>query len=264
MNSTFLRDFLTKKEVKTMIIGTLIGYLLQIISGWILRQYPELLEALEETSNDEKSNGEKNPSQDSIENEPLENPNSVPRGGTLVTGARVLATVLQFLTNNGLLAGVITTALKNISNLDSSAVSKYLGDALPQSQIVSDNMKSHTKGIDNFSLDQCEKVPGMEYLFKILEDSEIPYQERERVANDIIRGLDIIKPIGKAGLVICLLSLLIYFNKNNTSSYHILIQKLIQALKEGRLSKNVARALVRQLRKAKIPIPAEFIELIDS
>ena len=65
--------------------------------------------------------------------------------------------------------------------------------------------------------------------------------------------------------VLCIVNLLQMLSiQSDSANYYLMIGNLIQAIKEGKISKQVARLILRLLKERKIIISPEFINLIDS
>jgi len=93
----------------------------------------------------------------------------------------------------------------------------------------------------------------------------IYYEEREKVTTWILNNYLNLKTWSeRLHLVLCIVSILYILSVQNTSSFYSLISKLIKAIKEGKISKLVGRAIIRKLRKKGILIDPELIEAVNS
>ena len=63
---------------------------------------------------------------------------------------------------------------------------------------------------------------------------------------------------GRIAFVLYILSI------QNPSGFYILLKNLIQAIKEGRISKAIGRSIVRRLQKKGIAIDPELLEVVSS
>ena len=71
--------------------------------------------------------------------------------------------------------------------------------------------------------------------------------------------LDMSQPLQ---LILCLIPILLALSVQNPSSYFLLMKSLIQAIKEGRISKKIARLIVRKLLKKGTRVDPELLDLV--
>lgn len=249
MNLTSLKFFLCRNDVKIVIICTVTGGILQVLSKQYLKSYPEF-------------------SKDApVTKKKYRQPRFLsPRGGALIEisgiSIKVVAkVVLNFLAKKGLLAGIGTGVV--ISKIPSTAISTYLRDSFPQNLPHLEKKKFILVGGEKMYLDQCDQ--SLEYLFKILEDETIPFEEKRKVARSILtKYLNLKTMNGRIGFVLCIVSVLYILSIQNPSGFYILLKNLIQAIKEGRISKAIGRSIVRILQKKGIAIDPELLEVVSS
>jgi hypothetical protein len=249
MNLTSLKFFLCRSDVKIVIICTVTGAILQVLSKQYLKSYPEF-------------------SKDApVTKKKYRQPRFLsPRGGALIEisgiSIKVVAkVVLNFLAKKGLLAGIGTGVV--ISKIPSTAISTYLLDSFPQNLPHLEKKKFILVGGGKIYLDQCDQ--SLEYLFKILEDETIPFEEKRKVARSILtKYLDLKTMNGRIGFVLCIVFVLYILSMQNPSGFYILLENLIQAIKEGRISKAIGRSIVRRLQKKGIAIDPELLEVVSS
>jgi hypothetical protein len=249
MNLTSLKIFLCRNDVKIVIICTVTGGILQVLSKQYLKSYPEF-------------------SKDApVTKKKYRQPRFLsPRGGALIEisgiSIKVVAkVVLNFLAKKGLLAGIGTGVV--ISKIPSTAISTYLRDSFAQNLPHLEKKKFILVGGEKIYLDQCDQ--SLEYLFKILEDETIPFEEKGKVARSILtKYLDLKTMDGRIGFVLCIVFVLYILSIQNPSGFYILLKNLIQAIKEGRISKAIGRSIVRRLQKKGIPIDPELLEVVSS
>jgi len=111
-------------------------------------------------------------------------------------------------------------------------------------------------------LNHCED--SLEYLFLVLPDQTIPYEEKEKVANTILnKHLYLKKWDKRLYCIICLVSRLFILLSQYPSSFCILMTKLIRAITKGEISKLVGRAIIRKLRRKGVPIDPNLIEIVN-
>jgi|AntRauMFilla1563_2_1112583.scaffolds.fasta_scaffold04572_3 hypothetical protein len=250
MSLTYLRVLLCRNDVQIIVICTATGGLLQIISKSYLKSHPEFLE--DQPVKPVTKKRYRRPRFWS------------PRGGALIEISFVsLKIVLNFLAKKGLLAGLLTGSGLVISKIPAAAVSTYLRDAFPQNLPHLEKKKFILVHGEKIYLDQCDQ--NLHYLFLILEDETIPFEEKQKVARSILtKYLDLQTLNGRIAFVLCIGFMLYILSIQNPSSYYILLQNLLEAIKEGRISKALARALVRRLKRRGVPISPELVEVINS
>ena len=247
MNLTSLKIFFCRNDVKIFIICTVTGGILQVLSKQYLKSHPEFLKDGPVTKKKYKHS---------------------PRGGAIieVSGIRIKIVgkvIINFLAKKGLLAGILTGGGVVISKIPATAISTYLRDSFPQNLPHLEKKKFILVGGEKIYLDQCDQ--NLEYLFKILEDETIPFEEKEKVARSILtKYLDLKTMNGRIAFVLCIVFVLYILSIQNPSSFYILLKNLIKAIKEGRISKAIGRSIVRRLKKKGINIDPELLEVVSS
>ena len=250
MNLTTLKIFLGRNDVKIIIISTVTGGILQIISKRYLKNHPEFFKDAPVTK--EKKN----------------TPLLAPRGGALVEisgiSIKIVAQVMvNFLAKRGLLAGLGTGAALVARKIPATAISTYLRDAFPQNLPHLEKKKFILVDGEKIYLDQCDQ--NLKYLFDILEDETIPFEERKKIAYSVLtKYLNLKTPFGRRNFVICIVFIIYTLFANRHSSFYLMMKSLIKAIREGRISKAIARLIVRRLRKKGVPIDPELTEMIAS
>ena len=247
---------LSRNELKIIIISTVVGGILQIVCSKYLKNHPELLD----NNNSKKS---------------LPNTRKpglrrfFPRGGAFIefTGIRIVidfARLISFLSRYGLYIGIGTGTGGVITYKiakNSTAVSTVLRRSLPAS--YSDLEKGYMI-IDGekIVLEECDK--SFEYLFKVLINKEIPFESKKDVSFKILMDhLDLKTRIGRIRFVICIVSFIYLLGLNDISGYFIVMQNLVKAIKNGKLSKRLARLIIRRLLKLGAVIDPELIEAAE-
>jgi len=243
-----LKVFFCRNDVKIVIFCTVTGAILQVISKRYLKSHPEFLEDAPVTNR---------------------RPRFIsPRGGAFIEisgiSINVVAKiVLNFLAKKGLLAGMVTGGGIVISKIPATAISTYLRDSFPQNLPHLEKKKCILVGGEKIYLDQCDQ--NLEYLFKILEDETIPFEEKEKVARLILtKYLNLKTMNGRIAFVLCIVFVLYILSIQNPSGFYILLKNLIKAIKEGRISKAIGRSIVRRLQKKSIAIDPELLEVVSS
>lgn len=251
MPLTYLRIFLSRNDVKIVIICTATGAVLQVLAKRYLKSHPEFLEDAPVTKKKYKL------------------PRFLsPHGGAFIeiSGISVkivTKVVLNFLAKKGLLAGFLGGGSVVISKIPVTVITRYLRDSFPQNLPHLEKKKYILVKGEKIYLDQCDQ--NFEYLFNILEDKTIPFEEKEKVAHSILtKYLDLKTMNGRIGFVLCIGFVLYILSIQNQPGYYILLKNLIKAIKEGRISKPIGRARIRKLKNKGIPIDPELLEVISS
>ena len=108
-------------------------------------------------------------------------------------------------------------------------------------------------------LENCDNA--FRYMFSLLMDKELPYNEKKELVRAVFRlQLDNIKPLH---LILCLIPILLILSTQNLAGYYLVLQNLIQAIKEGRISKAIARRIVRKLLKKGKFVDPELLDLVN-
>lgn len=240
MDLLTLKMFLCRKDVKIFIIFTATGKILQELSRRYIEKNPEFFN-------------------DSPEPTSTEQP---PRGGgvdKVIAGKVIVKAILKFLAEHGLTAGAVSASGVVLSKIPLTAISTYINHALPQN-LAHLEKKKYSIIVDGkeILLDQCD--PDLIYLFKVLEDDKIPFKEKQKIANSVLREyLNLNTVAGRRNFVICIVCVLSLLAVSNMSAYYIMMQNLIKALKSGKISKAMARVIIRRLRKKGIIIDPGLI-----
>ena len=260
MNKTFLRSLLRRKNIKMIVIATVSGGVLQIICRRYIKNNPEFLE---------KENEDLKETEPVIKNK-NRNPkfrNPFPRGGAVSAlsgiSIKVAATfVVKFLAENGLLAGLVTGSGVTLSRIPTSVLSLYLRKGLPQNLPELERNKFILVDGKKVYLDLCDQNIG--YLFTILKDPTLPYEEKEKITRSILtKYLNLKTADGRVNFVLCIVFMCYIFSTQDMSSYYIILKNLIKAIKEGRIPKIVGRAIIRKLKKRGLLIDPRLLDVVD-
>lgn len=247
MNLTSIKIFLCRNDVKLIVISTVTGGILQVVSKQYLKRHPELL-------NDTPVAKKKSKLLKFL----------LPRGGALVEISMVsFKVVLNFLAQKGIMAGLLGGSAIVIGKLPVTAISTYLCDAFPQNLPDLEKKKFILVAGDKIYLDQCSQ--NLQYLFKVLDDPNIPYKKKEELARKIFtKYLNLKTSFGRSNFALCLIFIFYILSIQSASSFHIMISNLIRAIREGQISKSMGRLIVRRLKKKGIPVDPELIDVIAS
>ena len=243
MNLLSIKMFLSRNDVKILIVCTAAGGILQILSKNYIKKNPEIFNALPESKE------------------------VIPRGGVtekVIVAKLIAKTILSFLADHGLTTGLLSGAFVVVGQIPFTAIGTYIDNSLPQN-LPHLNRKKFSIVVDGqeLILDQCDQ--SLKYLFKILEDDQIPLQEKRKVARSVInKYLNLTTVTGQCNFVICIVSILYILSNNNYSSFYIMMQNLIAAIRSGKISKAMGRLIVRRLKKKNVLIDPELLDLISS
>jgi hypothetical protein len=260
MSTIVLGNFLCQKKVKRFIVWTVTGAIVQIICRRYIKNHPEFFE---------EKNGNLKEAEPGIKNK-NRNPKFrkfFPRGGMVIQFANrsievivIGKAIMAFLAENGILAGVITGVLDNVPT---HAISTYLREASPQTFPELERTRFHLIGTEKDCLYPCDN--SLKYLFKILKDTNIPFEEKEIVTRSILtKHLNLKTATGRCNFVLCIVFILYIFSTQNMSSYYIILKNLIKAIKEGKISKVVARAIIKKLERNGVLVDPDLIEIVNS
>lgn len=246
---------LSKNDLKLIIFGAVIGGIFQIICCEYLKNHRELLK------NDNPVNKTKNPGFRTF----------FPRGGVLfeVTGAKVvinLVGVITFISKKGTLTGIIlagsavvikkipltaiSTVLRKVVHNASPTTHSHWGKLEKTKFFIVDGKKIY--------LDQCDQ--NLKYLFKMLSDPKIPFiEKREMTYSILMEHLDLKTTNGRLRFILCIIAILHIFAFADVSNYYLMMQNLIKAVKKGRISKRLARVIIRKLLRQGLEVDPELI-----
>jgi hypothetical protein len=102
------------------------------------------------------------------------------------------------------------------------------------------------------------------YLFQLLLNDKVPYEIKMKEAIKIIRTLD--WRSASATLTIgCIVIMLAVLFALQSPGFYILIKAIIKAIREGKISRQVARLLIRKLMRnyKEIPIDPDLLIILE-
>ena len=169
----------------------------------------------------------------------------------------------MFLAEHELTAGLLSSVSLAISQIPVTSIITCLRDSVPQNLSHLEKKKFILVKGREIYLDQCDQ--NLDYLFSILEDETIPFKEKKQIAHLILTEyLNLKTPFGRRNFVLCIVFILCILFTNHRSSFYLMIRSLIEAVREGKITKPMARFIVRKLRKKGVPIDPELAELVYS
>lgn len=251
------------KDIRFFLISLLIGILVQSLARRCLQYMKDHPELFEETKTNRKKAKPKNKS-----------PLVLPRGGAMVVPPEVFA-FINYLNQTGILgflakSGIVTTLKRAaagylIKKIPVNAISTYVRGALPATHGYVEKSLSTLADVEKLTLYQCEGINELEYLFYILKDSAIPFEEKQKVTNSILtKYLNLSTEAGRRNSLLCLLAILCTLAVYSTDSYHIILKILLKAMREGKIPKELVRWIIRNLQRKGLLLEPEFLEIAYS
>lgn len=253
--------FLYKDDIVFIFVVTTFGVVLQVMCKEYLRNHDQIdsVPQVEAPKTKPKNKGKRNPVTW------LSN-----RGGDIVsiTGLKAIINIKPILIliakKGGKTAFVGAIAGRfGPKILASKALSTSIYKALPYS--FSDAEKKRSIVID-IAKDKIidEKWT---YLFEFLSSPTIEYDTKVKKANEMLQqNLDLSTKLGKIRFIFIILFILFGLRRlgPENNGFIALMESLLEALRSGKLSKKLARLIIRRLRRRNIPIDSEFIDLASS
>ena len=246
----------SRNELKIILVGTVVGGILQIICWKYVKNHPELL----------NSNNSRNVKPKEIQPSKPGVRRFFPRGGAIfeVVGAKLvinLGVAIIYIAKKGTLTALVLTAGGLVvKKIPKNQLSTILRNSLASSYsglekhylLVNDNKK--------ISLEQYDGP--LQYMYHVLTDANIPFQyKREMTYKILTQYIDLSTTAGRIRFVLYIVSMIYIFTISDVSGLVILIQNLIDAIKSGRISKKIARLIIRRLKRLNIPIDPELIQV---
>ena len=250
----------TRSDLKIILIGTSLGVIAQYLCWKYVKDHPEILEQLEGGSSEKKELTEK----------PTKRPFLFDgRGGAMITitGVQIVVNfgkIVIALKEYGTLIFVGTTTAvvltKKIPTTAVSTIVHYISKRLGEGSIVLNTFLEKRHIIEINSLGECSG--DFKYLVSVLSDKEIPYYDRQKKALIILKQqLNDGTTKGLVRFLTCLVAIFVLFTiLGDKTSVFLMMQSLLQALRDGKLPKRIARILIRRLIKNNVPVDPELIE----
>ncbi len=252
-----------RKETKLFVMCTVTGGLLQFFCRRYIKNHPEFLEEPEITIKIKNPSGKT----EQISNEIAKEPTirciiKHLRGGQVqqklaeILIRLMLKKLIKLAANKGVELGISIGAGVVLAVTPKKDLAKIIERSLAQNLL---DKKSFIRvNGEKVYLENCDD--GLKYMFSILMDKELPYNEKKELVTYVLRvNLDRNKPLH---LILCLIPILLILATQNPACYFLVIKNLIQAIKEGRISKRIARIIVRKLLKKGKMVDPELLDLI--
>ncbi len=159
------------------------------------------------------------------------------------------------------MAGIILTTTGLVikkAPINTTTISSVVRSALPTTHADFEKGFILVDG-KKISLDQCDQT--FEYLFQVLSNKEIPFEYKREVSFKILMDhLDLATTSSRLRFIFCILSILHIFAISDIASYFLMMKNLIKAVKNGKISKRLARLIIRRLIKLNMVVDPELIE----
>ena len=103
---------------------------------------------------------------------------------------------------------------------------------------------------------------GLRFLLKVLTDPNMSRKEKKKACVRVFKQyINLTTKNKRSSFIICIALLLQILSYSEYGSFVLLLRSLIQAIKEGKISKEVGRAIIRRLIRNNIEIDPELIEV---
>lgn len=237
-------------DFKVIFIGVSIGGIIQYFCWRYVKNNPQMFEEFE---------NEKKP----VKDKRSPSTPSIPYGGAIVevTGIKIVINVgklILLLSKHAAMIGFSTGAgfvvvkkfpIKQISRTVRSLTRSSKGVPIPVGDV-----------------DILKNCSNWNYVINILSDKDIPYHDRRKKAFTILRHqLTIESKADVIRYITCLVSAFTLFTLlRDTSSVFLLMENLIKSVKEGKISKRLARLILRKLLRQGVEVDPEFTQLVNS
>ena len=133
---------------------------------------------------------------------------------------------------------------------------EFFNDAVP-GNLDSTSLVALDNGLLN--LDSCEN--SLEYLYLVLNEKSIPLGDKKKLAFKVLTNhIDLKSHNGRLKFVLCMVSIFLVLYSTKVGSFYLLMEKLLEAVRKGKISKAMARVIIRRLRRKGIPVDPELIE----
>ena len=271
----YLKLFFSRTDVQIVVFSTLAGGVLQIACQKYLEKHPDLI-MTEDDFKKIKDIIEQNKPVDTEGTEDIEKPKfrknwSVPNGGALIQipGLKKLLAkiILKAIAENGVKMATAggATIVGGIAVVQhGKAVAKIV---LPNKKRL---WESSAQNLPDFAGERvryvfmgenkiqllCEPELNLGNFFEEVGSASLPFEKR---------AIEVERVLGKLGeindttellaFISCVTSIIhMYHLLGSVSGRHIMYKKLLELLKEGKLTKIIVKAIIRPLIRKKLPI----------
>lgn len=261
MNPTLsiIKSMLNRRDVKVMMVCILAGCLTQVAAAQYLKRHPEMVM----TDDDRKLLFDELRKK---KKKPKKNPRRGRRilrfrgGGNPIVAFLIKKLIINHLANLGIATGAAVGSSILGSNLllNSRALQVIVRDAVPGNFL--DKKRFITvDGVRIWLPKDCDE--NLRHLFRMLQDPDVTDKRKRQLTKKFFRKqLDLTTNTGKVNFILCVVFILWLFSTQSLASFDIMMSNLIRAIREGRISKAAARAIIRRLRKEGVYIDPELVE----
>jgi len=159
----------------------------------------------------------------------------------------------------GLVISLIASAFGVKTHKNRKAIAKYLNGAMPYNYLRSEQQKCINLEEENkTTFGVCDQ--GLRFLLKVLTNSEISRKEKKKTCVRVFKQyVNLTTKNRRKSFIICIALLLQILAYSEYGSFVVLLRSLIDAIREGKISKAVGRAIIRRLMRQNIEIDPELI-----
>lgn len=260
---------LTEKDLKIIIIGTIVSGIVQYVCWKFVTNNPELFENLDD---DEfvKEIAEEIRKETSKTQKFFKRirGGGFPKRIAQKTMVELLLRIAKRCAKNGLrdsiLALITFVVVEKIPKKKViSTILRYAGKKLTDgSPITYTKWNAYLRTTEMKPLSECE--PGWTFILEVLLNKDLPYSVREEKVKSFFRHQLSFQTKGDlVRFVACIVAIIVLFvGLGDTSSSFIVMQNLLEALKRGKISREVAKIIVRRLKRKGILIDPELLEAV--
>ena len=264
MNLNSIYYIFLQKQTKSLVICTVTGGLLQFFCSRYIKDHPEFLEEPQITIEIKHPSGKTDKISNEISKRTITDlilkrlrGGQIPEKLAQMLLQVILKKLVKLAAKKGVEIGVSTGIGVAVALTPKKQLVKLIEGSLPQNLLDKENfiiLDGEKEYLENCGND-------FRYMFSLLMDKELPYSEKKELVTAVFRvQLDNIKPLQ---LILCLIPLLLILSTQNPSGYYLVLQNLIKAIKEGRISKAIARVIVRKLLKKGKFVDPELLDLLN-
>jgi len=169
--------------------------------------------------------------------------------------------LVNILETGGIIIGAVGGLSAFISVLPTKQIAAYFSES-SLSTIRTKYLLRATDGIPVGETVNWVCDGNLEFLFFVLRDQSIPYEEKKKVLHRaLFKHLKLNTNAKRIYFILCMIKLLLALYNLMPSSYYLLLQQLIEAVRSGKIGKKVFYAIIRKLRK-RVVLDPDIIEVI--
>lgn len=120
-----------------------------------------------------------------------------------------------------------------------------------------------TAGIPVGKLKDITCNDGFRILAKVLEDEEIPFEEKKKLVNQFFKRIAFKKRGSRVVFIFCMINLLVLLYYKKFSSFYLFLGQLKKMFRSGWISRVFYYAILRHLKKIGIPVDDEINEVLS-